>query len=66
MDAEHMKRAVWERIETLIDLEVAAEMSGINAEGDPSERVADVQRAYVKGLRAGRLAAMKAIEIVCK
>lgn len=51
--------AIFDRIEQRID---AAPKDGIGAEGVYSEHVHSSQRAYVNGLCAGRLAAIKALE----
>ena len=56
---EGIRFAVWNNIDMLID---KAPSDGLNAEGDYSERVADVQRAYIQGLRSARLAATKIID----
>ena len=56
---EGLRVAVWNRIDMLID---GAPNDGLNAEGEKSERVADVQRAYIAGMRSARLAAMKIID----
>lgn len=52
------QRAIFDRIEERID---AVPKDGIGAEGVYSEHVHSSQRAYVNGLCAGRLAAIKAI-----
>lgn len=53
------QRAIFDRIEERID---AAPKDGIGAEGVYSEHVHSSQRAYLDGLRAGRLAAINSIK----
>lgn len=56
---EGIRFAVWNNIDMQID---RAPRDGMNAEGEYNDRVADVQRAYINGMRAARLAAMKIID----
>lgn len=56
---ESIRFAVWSQIDMMIE---AAPSDGISAEGAFSDRVADVQRGYIDGLRSARLGAMKIID----
>lgn len=53
------QRAIFDRIEALIDAEPK---DGISAEGVFSEHVHAGQRLYLDGLRAGRLAAINVLK----
>jgi hypothetical protein len=53
-----LKDRIWQAVERRIEV---APIDGMSAEGEFSDRVADVQRAYVAGLRAGRLAAISSV-----
>ena len=53
-----LDKAIWDRIDELID---APPVNGINAAGDYSESVEYQQRAFVNGLRLGRLAARNVV-----
>lgn len=52
------QRAIFDRIEDLIE---SAPKDGISAEGCFSENVHSSQRAYLDGMRAGRLAAINVL-----
>jgi hypothetical protein len=53
-----LTKLVWEAVERHID---GTSVDGIAANGVYNQHVYDQQRAYINGLRAGRLAAMNAI-----
>jgi hypothetical protein len=53
------QRKVWDVIEARID---AAPKDGVNAEGDYNDSIYWSQQGYINGLRAGRLAAIKALD----
>jgi hypothetical protein len=53
-----LRKAVWDAVERHIE---DYPTDGINAEGNFSLSVLNQQKAYVDGLRVGRLAAMNAI-----
>lgn len=53
------QRHVFEVIEVRID---ATPTDGVGANGAYSEIIAEQQRSYVNGMRAARLAAIKALE----
>lgn len=52
------QRRIWDRVDERIEAE---RQDGIGAEGVYSEHVHATQRAYIDGLRAGRLAAINAL-----
>lgn len=60
---EKTEAAIFERIGAMIDQEI---VDGINAEGVYSERVEDVQRSFVAGLRSARLAATAAVKVIAR
>lgn len=51
------QRAIWDRIEERIQ---TAPKNGLNAEGGYSDSIYWSQMGYIRGLRAGRLAAINA------
>lgn len=53
------QQKIWDAVERHIE---AFPADGTNASGDYSHSVHVMQRAYIDGLRVGRLAAIKAIE----
>lgn len=52
------QQAIWDRIDAKIEAEPK---DGLNAEGNFSESIYWSQHGYINGLRAGRLAAINAI-----